>query len=88
MYIEAIALAAGGLSVCKAIPQAHKTFVENEVSSFSKQSLMIGLVAALLWVWYGYMKKSPVIILGGVAGFVYDVWVIMKINKFENSKDE
>ena len=88
MYIEAIAVAATGLSACKAIPQAHKIFVENEVSSFSKQSLMVGLVAALLWVWYGYMKKSPVIILGGVGGFLYDVWVIMKINKFENNKDK
>jgi uncharacterized protein with PQ loop repeat len=88
MYIEAIAVVATGISACKAIPQAHKTLFENEVSSFSKQSLMIGLVSALLWVWYGYMKKSPVIILGGIGGFMYDSWVIMKIIKFENNKDK
>jgi len=88
MYIEVIAAVATGISACKTIPQAHKTFIDNEVSSFSKQSLMIGLVSALLWVWYGYMKKAPVIVLGGIGGFIYDSWVIMKINKFENNKNK
>ena len=85
MYIEAIALVAGGLTVCKTIPQAHKTFIKDEVSSFSKHSIIIGLVATFLWAVYGYLKKSPVVLLGGVGGFIYDFWVLTKIIKSENN---
>ena len=83
---EVVGFCAMCLAGLKHVPQLYKIHTEDNVESFSKQALIMALVASLLWVYYGFMKKSPSIIAASIGAICYEFYILYKILKSEKYK--
>jgi uncharacterized protein with PQ loop repeat len=68
------------------IPQFHKIETERNVTSFSKEAIILRMFVSCLWVYYGFVKKSPIILFGSVCSIVFEMYLIYKILKSEKDK--
>jgi len=85
---EIIGFCAMCLAGLKNVPQFKKICDEDNVSSFSKEAVLIGIVATLFWIYYAYAKKSPSMFIGSIAALLYEFYILHKILKSENDKKE
>ena len=83
---EIIGFCAMCLSSLKHVPQLYKIHTEDNVNSFSKQSLMMALIASMLWVYYGFKKNSASILFGAIGAIVYEMYLLRKILKYEKNE--
>ena len=81
MMIETIGFCATFLGVCKSVPQFLKIHSEDNVKSFSKESIMLGIISTILWIIYGVNKKSYCIIFAAFGALFYEFYILNKINK-------
>ena len=77
------ALCAGAI---QSIPQFYKLQEDNNMSSFSLHSILIGLVASILSLIYGILKSAHAISMGGVGGIVTSVYLWVKFKQWESSQ--
>ena len=85
---EIIGFCAMCLSAVKNVPQFKKICDEDTIASFSKEAVLIGIVATFFWLYYAYVKKSPSMIIGTSIALLYEFYIFYKILKSENSKKE
>ena len=85
---EIIGFCAMCLSAVKNVPQFKKICEDDNVASFSKDAIFIGIVATLFWLYYGYAKKSPSMVIGSSAALLYEFYILHKILKYENDKKQ
>ena len=85
---EIIGICATCLSGIKNIPQLYKIQKDDNVESFSKETLLLALVTSSLWAYYGFKRKSPSMIVGSLAAILYEMYLIYKILKYEKYKKE
>jgi len=85
---EIIGFCAMCLSAMKNVPQFKKICDEDNVESFSKHAVFIGIVATLFWLYYAYAKKSPSMLIGTCIALLYEFYILHKILKSENDKKE
>jgi uncharacterized protein with PQ loop repeat len=71
------------LSAVKNVPQFKQINDTDDVSSFSKQALLIGIVATFFWIYYGISKKSKPMIFGYTFALLYEFYILHKILKSE-----
>jgi len=57
------------------------------MSSFSMTSIVLGLVAAVLSLIYGILKKAPSIMFGSIGGVVASVYLIIKMKQCETKNN-
>ena len=80
---EIIGFCAMCLSAIKNVPQFKKIHDEDDVASFSKEAVLIGIVATFFWLYYGFAKKSPSMLIGSSAALLYEFYILHKILKSE-----
>ena len=85
---EIVGFCAMCLSAMKNVPQFKKICDDDNVASFSKEAILLGIFATLLWIYYGVNKKSPSMFIGSIAALLYEFYILHKILKSENSKKE
>ena len=84
--MDYVAYTATCLGVIKVLPQISKIHSDDNVSSFSKEALMIGVVATVLWIIYGVAIKSKPIIMAYSLALIVELWILYKILKSEKYK--
>jgi uncharacterized protein with PQ loop repeat len=85
--MDYVAYTATCLGVIKVLPQISKIHSDDNVSSFSKEALMIGVVATVLWIIYGVAIKSKPIIMAYSLALIVELWILYKILKSDNVKN-
>jgi uncharacterized protein with PQ loop repeat len=85
---EIIGFCAMSLAGLKHIPQLYKIQCDHNVDSFSKQAIIMALLASALWAYYGFRKNSPSVIVGAVGAILYEVYLLYEIFKSEKYKKE
>jgi uncharacterized protein with PQ loop repeat len=84
--MDYVAYTATCLGVVKVLPQISKIHSDDNVSSFSREALMIGVVATILWIIYGVAIKSKPIIMAYSLALIVELWILFKILKSEKYK--
>ena len=84
---EAVGFCALCVGAIQGIPQYHKIHVHNDMSSFSMASLVLGVIASILSLIYGILKKAPPITIGAVGGVVTSVYLIIKMKQCERKNN-
>jgi uncharacterized protein with PQ loop repeat len=75
------------LGVIQGFPQYYKIHKENNTSSFSWHSLIIGMFASLLSLLYGFLKHSPTVIVGSLVGIATTIYILSKMKMHEDDED-
>jgi len=83
---EIVGFCAICLGALKNVPQLYKIHTEDNVESFSKQAILMALVASSMWVYYAIKKKSPSMLLGSIGAILYEIYLLYKIIKSEKYK--
>ena len=83
---EIIGFCAMCLAGLKHVPQLYKIQCDHNVDSFSKQAMIMALLASALWAYYGFRKNSPSIIIGAVGAILYELYLLYEILKSEKDK--
>jgi uncharacterized protein with PQ loop repeat len=86
--MDYVAYTATCLGVIKVLPQISKIHSDDNVSSFSREALMIGVVATILWIIYGVAINSKPIIMAYSLALIVELWILFKILKFEKYKKQ
>jgi uncharacterized protein with PQ loop repeat len=86
--MDYVAYTATCLGVVKVLPQISKIHSDDNVSSFSREALMIGVVATILWIIYGVAIKSKPIIMAYSLALIVELWILFKILKSEKYKKQ
>ena len=86
--MDYVAYTATCLGAIKVLPQISKIHLDDNVSSFSKEALMIGVVATVLWIIYGVAIKSKPIIMAYSLALIVELWILSKILKSEKYKKQ
>jgi uncharacterized protein with PQ loop repeat len=86
--MDYVAYTATCLGVIKVLPQISKIHTDDNVSSFSREALMIGVVATILWIIYGIAIKSKPIIMAYSLALIVELWILSKILKSEKHKKQ
>jgi uncharacterized protein with PQ loop repeat len=80
---EIIGFCAMCLAGLKNVPQLYKIQCDHNVDSFSKQAIVLALLASALWAYYGFRKNSPSITIGAVGAILYELYLLYEILKSE-----
>jgi uncharacterized protein with PQ loop repeat len=86
--MDYVAYTATCLGVIKVLPQISKIHSDDNVSSFSREALMIGVVATILWIIYGVAINSKPIIMAYSLALIVELWILFKILKSEKYKKQ
>ena len=81
MMLETVGFCATFLGTIKTVPQFLKIHSSDDVNSFSKESLLLGILATLLWIWYAIKKKSYCMLTASIGGLLYEIYILVKITK-------
>jgi uncharacterized protein with PQ loop repeat len=72
--------AAGGILLALAfLPQFKKIQYTNNVDSFCPNAICLKLFGSLFLMYYSWVKKLPIIFIGSTFGFLFDVYILIKI---------
>ena len=82
--MDYVAYTATCLGVIKVLPQISKINSDDNVSSFSKEAVVIGIVATVLWIIYAFTLKSKPMILAYSLALLVEIWILLKILKSES----
>ena len=68
------------LGIVSFIPILYKIWCTKDTRNFTKLNLILALISNILWVYYGYMRKTGATIWSGVLYFcIYAYIMIFKI---------
>jgi len=83
---DVIGFCAMCMSAVRNIPQLHKINSDDDVTSFTKEAVIIGIIVSFMWLYYGIVKKANVMIIGSIFSILYELYIIHKILKSEKDK--
>lgn len=86
--IEIIGILAMVTGLTRSIPQLHKIHQTGNISSFSKESIYIGLLSLSLWFTYELLKGQHINLFSTVLSILMDIWILYKIYRSTDSKDD
>lgn len=75
--IEAIGIFAGILGIIAWVPQLKKIWVEKSAEGISLLAFSLILLALTLWFIYGYLIKSPALMISNGATWILICFVIV-----------
>ena len=81
MMLETIGFCATFLGSLKTVTQFLKIESTGDVSSFSKESLMLSILATLLWIWYSVKINSYCMLTASMGSLLYEIYIMSKMNK-------
>ena len=76
-WIEGIGIFAGILGIVAWFPQLKKIWIENSAEGISLLAFSMILLALTLWFIYGYLIKSPALMISNGATWILICFVIM-----------
>ena len=72
--------AVGGILLAVAIlPQFGKIQNTNNLDSFCPNAICLKLFGSLFLMYYSWIKKLPIFLIGSTLGFIFDMYVLIKI---------
>ena len=78
MMLETIGFCATFLGALKTVMQFLKIQSSDDVNSFSKESLLLSILATLLWVWYSVEINSYCMLTASIFSLLYEVYILNK----------
>jgi len=81
MKIELVGCFAGLISTITQIPQLEKIYRTNNTDDLSIYTYLLLLLASILWLIYGYFRKSLSLILFNIFQIILFILIIFEINK-------
>jgi len=78
---ELLALVADAVSLYSMYPQFKQLRDTNDTSSYSKNSVYLGLLASTLWMFYYVRRKTYSPLFLGVIGISFDLYILYKLRK-------
>ena len=86
--IESVGILAMVIGLVRSIPQLHKIHTTGNVSSFSKESIYLGLLSLSLWFTYEFAKGQRINLISTILSILMDLWVLYKIYQSTYTKDD
>lgn len=84
-YIEILWFIAWAIWVSQSIPQIIKVYKEKEAKNLSMIAMIMGIIAASLWIIYGYVKWSEsIFIANSILLFFIAILLVLKL-KYDKS---
>ena len=87
MMLETIGFCATFLGALKTVTQFLKIESTGDVNSFSKESLLLSIVATLLWIWYAVEINSYCMLVASTLSLLYEIYILTKVQKQKQLKD-
>ncbi len=85
--INYLAMTATILGLLRYYPQYKKIRKSGDVSAYSKESLMIGIVTSLLWIIYHKRtSKDPIVICTIGLAVAFQSYILFKVFEYEKQK--
>ncbi len=85
--INYLAMTATSMGLLRYYPQYTKIRDTGDVSAYSKESLMIGIVTSLLWIIYHKRtSKDPIVICTIGIAVAFQLYILLKVFKYEKKK--
>ena len=81
MMLETIGFCATFLGALKTVTQFLKIESTGDVNSFSKESLLLSILATLLWIWYAVEINSYCMLTASIGGLLYEIYILSKMKK-------
>lgn len=78
---EIFALSGGVLGAMASLPQILKIRNTDNVDSFCPRAIFLHILGSLLFMVYSVYKKLPVIFVGSLGSFLFDIYILLKIKK-------
>jgi uncharacterized protein with PQ loop repeat len=85
MSLQLLGTIASSISLLHVIPQTLKTVKTKDVSSYSKPSVLLGILSTLVWMYMYYKQKLHIPIAVSLIYVLIDLYVISLIVKEENN---
>ena len=86
--MDYVAYTATCLGAIKVLPQVYKIQHDDNVTSFSKEAMITGIIATILWIIYAVFLKSKPMILAYSFALLVELWILSKILKSEKYKKQ
>jgi MtN3 and saliva related transmembrane protein len=85
---EVIGIAAGTCTAISLLPQLIKLIKEKKAEAISVFYLVILFIGLSLWVWYGFMREDPPIIITNIVSAVINVFVFVLSLKYKKQNSD
>ena len=87
LNIETIALVAVVLELIHLWPQFKKIRDTGDVSSFDRRAIELGIIAGILWLSYGILKKIHFNAFTSFVILLFNLYIYNKIIEYEREKN-